>query len=249
MDSSESKTTKDHFTILAANSSNGLPVAGTYSIFNVKISSSEKASITKLVDIPEAQFLNGVAKLSDDVVLISDSTAGAVYKLNVNTGAYSIVQKNTAMDPPANATLPIGINGIQILHSVLYFTNTEAKTLTRVRINSDGAAIGNYETVATGVAGDDFGFDSKGNVLVANGGENELDFVNVESGKVVVLAGSVGSTAVPGPTSVKMGRTSGDRSVAYVSFDGGLGGPINGTIIVPGGVLAVDVGKLLGKYE
>ena len=60
-----------------------------------------------------------------------------------------------------------------------------------------------------------------------------------------LLAGNVTSTIVEGDTVDAFGRTKWDEDILYVVINGGIAGPVPGTTITGGKVIAVDVQALL----
>jgi hypothetical protein len=71
-----------------------------------------------------------------------------------------------------------------------------------------------------------------------------LQLVNQE-GEVSLLARNVTSTIVEGDTADVFGRTKWDEDILYVVINGGIAGPVPGTKITGGKVIAVDVQALL----
>jgi hypothetical protein len=64
---------------------------GSYSIWKIDMWQRSSAVASKLADIREGIFLNGMAALnkSQGLVVVGDAGAGVVYTLNVHTGNYS----------------------------------------------------------------------------------------------------------------------------------------------------------------
>ncbi|KAK5278577.1 hypothetical protein LTR16_008463, partial [Cryomyces antarcticus] len=122
-------------------------------------------SVTEITDLFEALFLNDMTILPNtSYVLTADSGASVVRRVDTGTGGHEVVLSDTAkMAPPENAVPAIGISGLHVQGSYLYYTNTRKALSSRVRINSvDGTAAGPYEVMASGFAGDDFTFSNDG---------------------------------------------------------------------------------------
>lgn len=232
---------------------------GSFSLWKVDFANGNLGArgtpeISKITDLPEAMFLNGVTKTESsrhhkhekqlDTVLIADSVLGTVWKVNPNTGDFEKAISLPEMLPPANATLDIGINGIAVYDDSLYWTNTASETIYAVPIDSSTCvALPNtsVRTVGedTGIAIDDFAFDNNGNLYVA-GGDTVIVFSDAADPSKSKLEPKtvVGSTTimtVAGSTSVRFG---GD--VLYVTTDGGMAAPINGTVTEPGKIVALQ---------
>jgi sugar lactone lactonase YvrE len=180
-------------------------------------------------------------------LLIADSVLGVVWRLNHLTSKYEIALESPLMQPPTGPVL-LGINGIHVFDSFVYFTNSFQKLFARVPVNLQGPdaglATGDYEIVANNGFGDDFTFDKEGTAYITQDPGNGLELVNQE-GKVTLLAGNVNSTIVEGDTADAFGRTKWDEDILYVVTNGGIAGPVPGTKITGGKVIAVDVQALL----
>jgi sugar lactone lactonase YvrE len=176
-------------------------------------------------------------------VLIADSVAGVVWRLDTNSGNHQIAIDDPLMKPAAGP-IPLGINGVNIRNGTLYFTNSFALTFNRVAIQSNGTAAGAAAVVVQNGPGDDFAFDAAGTAFVAQNANNTLQKITPD-GVATVVAGNLNSTELAGPTAVRLGRTSADGSTLYITTTGGLAGPINGTFIEGGKVVAVDLCTLV----
>lgn len=229
-------------------------VKGTYSLWKVDMTDIKcddlisKPTATKIADIPEASFLNGLTLVekSSPYLLASDSSLGVVFRINHVTGEYKIVMDNALMKPATGQI--IGINGVHTRDGYLYFTNSFQLIFARVKVSSEGTATGPYEIVAESGLGDDFAFDSAGNAYIAQDPGSALEQVT-PAGKVTVLAGNVNSTILEGDTSAAFGRTRSDSETLYVVTNGGIAGHPADTNIVGGKVLAVDIPALLKQQH
>jgi hypothetical protein len=225
----------DVFYVIAGNwSVNTLQTTnGSYSLWKVEMGSSNvlngainpPAIVSKVTDIPEGVFLNGMAVLNESrgLVVIGDSGAGQVFTLDVKTGTYYKTIEDPTMKP--NPSLDLGINGIKINGGFLYYATTAQASFNRIPINgADGSPTGSAEVVAS-LAGDDFSFDPAGNAYVSQNPLNTVAKVT-PAGVVEIVAGSLNSTQVAGSTATGFGRTHKDRSVLYVTTSGGYLGPV-----------------------
>ena len=257
------ETEKDVFAVISGNFDldAGSDGNGTYIVWKVDLRNKE-AKVTKITAIPEGGLLNGMALLnSPSEVLISDSANGLVWKLNVNTGKYSIVIDDPLFKKADSSTFLPGINGIRLYpaakiqgsHSIekqgatkektLYFANYDAHLFGRVTISPSGSAlrpaIKISEPVGAQAAYDDFAVDRYGKSWVTMGPQNTVDLIPVV-GKESVVAGNLNSTELAEPTAAAFGRLSVDCEILYVVTGGGNAAPINGTAIVGAQVVAID---------
>lgn len=218
------ETYRDVFYVAAGNFSTttfkGTP--GTWSVWKVDLTSDDiPAPTSKIADFPDGGLLNGMALLSKekDLILIADSVAGIVWRLNVCTAEVLPIIEIPEMLPPPPPAFPLGVNGIKVRDGFLYFTNTGASALYRLPIHTNGTAAGKPSVVASGLDSvDDFQFNDKGDAFVTLNLGGELVEVT-PNGKKAVLVGNT-TLALPNPTAVQFGRTFADRKSLYVTEDG-----------------------------
>lgn len=180
------------------------------------------ATVTKIVDIPEADFLNGMTTLDENNVLVGDIYNGKVYKIGTTNGTYGPLLSDPKMRFPSSAPTNLGVNGIKIWDSYLYWTNTAVGSLNRIQIRSDGTPVGASEVVVDNVPrADDFVFKSDGSIWVAQNQWDELSVVPVGATQATLVAGSNISTTLAGVTSGHFGRTPEDRDILYLATSGG----------------------------
>lgn len=215
-----------------------IKTSGVNSIFKIDMSTfsldsdgavETNATVTHLTDIPEADFLNGMATLDDSHIYVGDVYSGVIYLIDVSNGEYQVAVNDTlakfSVDgEPASTNL--GSNGLKVRDDYLYWTNTARGFLARIPVGTDGFPTGDSAIVATNLAkADDFQFRDNGEVFVAQNQQDTLSHAyGVESGGVVVakaIAGSNISTVLAGVTSPKFGRTSTDSNRLYLSTSGG----------------------------
>jgi hypothetical protein len=226
---------------------------GSWSIWKVdfKHRKNNLPAVSKIADLPKASFLNGMTLLApgSPYLLIADSVLGVVWRLNYLTAEYEIILESPLMQPHPGPIL-LGINGIHVFDSSVYFTNSFQGLFARVPVNlygpNAGSATGDYEVIANNGVGDDFAFDKEGNAYITQDPSDALQVV-AQDGKVTVLAGNVNSTIVEGDTADAFGRTTLDENTLYVVTNGGIAGDVPGTQITGGKVIAVDVQALLSK--
>ncbi|EKG15095.1 Six-bladed beta-propeller TolB-like protein [Macrophomina phaseolina MS6] len=235
-----SEVSTDVFTVVTGNFSLSTFASTdeSFGVWQIDLSGSEPA-VSHVAQLSEAKFLNGMTTLNSQSVLVSDSTAGVVYRVDVQTGNYTVVLEDDSMKPPSDASIPIGVNGIRLFNGYLYYLNLFGKKYCRVAIDStSGEAVGPYEVLGDDVYADDFALTEQGIAYAADGFENQILKV-AQDGTVEVAAGSLTSTTVIGATSAQFGRTSSDSSVLYVTTGGGLAAPLNGTYTEGGKIVAL----------
>ncbi|KAH8594901.1 hypothetical protein B0O99DRAFT_572838 [Bisporella sp. PMI_857] len=251
------ETSTDIFYVVVAApfDSNFVKTSGNTSVFKIDLTSFKVSSagavltpavITKVVDLPDAGFLNGMITLnaSAGLLLIADSYNGWVYRLNVKTGAYTVVINDAKMKYLPGAITNLGINGIKLRGSYLYFSNTGNPIFSRIPINSVGVPTGASEVVASILQVDDFVFRSDGTAWLA---QNQIQSLSVVAGgQAELVAGNNYSTVLAGVTAAQFGRTSATCNILYLTTNGGLAVPVNGSVITGGKIAYIDTSVYTG---
>ncbi|KAF7541332.1 hypothetical protein G7054_g721 [Neopestalotiopsis clavispora] len=204
-------------------------IRGNYSytnetIYTVDFGANCSSPVIEVVaTVPDAIMLNGLASLPayPHVILATDSRKGAVFRIDTIAGTSELAFEDDLFNFPANATTPLGINGIKVLDGYVYFTNTGQYIFGRIAITDDGYQAGDvaevvtYADRASGYDWDDFVFDQSGNVFAAQtpnaAGQIFLD------GTYATLAGGANSTFFHRPTSVTVTP---DGQALYVTTGG-----------------------------
>jgi hypothetical protein len=244
----------DHFYVVTGNLSLS-PFAfgtGTYAVQSVDLSSysastNTGAVIKELTAIPQAGVLNGATTLDESkgLIIIADSEVGAIWQVDVNTGAYSILLQEPEM-AVGTAPPPLGINGVKVLKTAkdsvyIYFDNTSQGLFCRVPLSlSTLQKTGPVEILETGFSVDDFALDLiEGVAYLAGGDTNSIGKIGLGGGVVTTVLGGQNETIVEGPTSVAVGRGPETELVKFVTTNGGFLSPIDGTIWEGGRVVAL----------
>ncbi|KAJ6587995.1 hypothetical protein B0H19DRAFT_1097640 [Mycena capillaripes] len=210
----------DVYAIVAAelNVTSIMAVPGSVVIWSLDFTPGGTPTPRRAARIPQSGLTNGLSTVPGhpDLVLAADSILGAAFEVNVRTGAVRVLIQDTAMAPtgPSGPPPAIGINGLHVRAGLLYFTNTQLGSFSRVPL-SGGAA----EVLGSGEF-DDFTFDSEGRAWVtANPGALTL-FTRLKNGtweeEIVV------STVLNGPSSAAFGRDGArETKILYVTTRAG----------------------------
>ncbi|KAJ7829372.1 hypothetical protein B0H14DRAFT_3143954 [Mycena olivaceomarginata] len=189
---------------------------------------------TRIAGIPQSTLINGLSSVPGhpDLVLAADSGLGAVYEITMSTGAVRIAIQDAAMAPGAPAPA-LGINGLHIHGSALYFTNSQQGTFARIPIavQSKGVSKAGAVLVLSTVEPpglphryDDFTFDADGRAWVAaHPGALTLLYplTNGTWAQENAAGDPEGSSAVfMEPTSAAFGRGV-NKKILYVTTEGG----------------------------
>jgi len=242
-------------------------VPGSYSAWKIDMQHHQKKEharnppiVSKIADIPQAHFLNGISNFPNhpNTILLADSAQGLIYALDTAIGTSRTYLDNPAFKPNSSIPVKSGINGLHVHEEFLYFTNTFATpALARIPIDkTSGEPIGPVETIVgepswevnIGDQADDFTFDCNGNVWLATDPSNSIVKVGIPGGKTTVEVGGAENPVVAGVTAVAFGRTRRDQDVLYATTNGGIAFPPMGGV-VGGKVVAIDTGRLGSRWE
>ncbi|KAH8661952.1 hypothetical protein BX600DRAFT_307075 [Xylariales sp. PMI_506] len=258
------ETEPDVFVIAAGNlTTDVVGIPGSWSLWEVDFSGSQPGfAVRKITDVPGALFLNGLAVIpagpgngDTPVVLVSDSTLGLVYRVNPRTGAHSVAVQTPEMAPLVDTPPIIGINGIKYsaCDGYLYFDNSYAATVYRVALSPDGspaattAIVETVSVVSGAIFLDDFTFgpgsdgdDDDSAIWAATNAGDTIEWIDPTTGTSAVVEGSDTTLTVAGGTAAAFGRSVYDRDILYVVTGGAQVRPVNGTVIEPAKIVAVD---------
>lgn len=193
---------------------------------------SERIADSEAIGLP-----NGLAFDDRGSLYVTDSVAGAVYRI-----ARDGVVEPWVSDPLLEGDgsfgfgVPIGANGIAHRHGALYVAVTETGRIVRIPVEPDGSA-GAIEVVAEDpllIGADGIAFDVRGNLYVAANAQNALRRVT-PGGDIETLATADGGLDFP--SSLAFGRGPLDHGTLLVtSFAGGAPGGAGP------GIVAIDAG-------
>ncbi|KAF2199813.1 hypothetical protein GQ43DRAFT_442138 [Delitschia confertaspora ATCC 74209] len=200
----------DIFAVVAGKYSGGRNTAGSWAVWKLDFTQATP-KITQVKQVPESGMWNGITTLNNDTVLVGDALKGAVFKLSISTGEYSIAIQDTTMAPPSG--MPMGIDGVRYNNGTLYYTNIFKNSFYKVPIDATTAKTSGAVTpIWTNIQGDDMAFAPDGSIYVATNGK--ITKVGVD-GKAATFA------SVAGATAAVIGRGEGDKNKLYVSQNNG----------------------------
>lgn len=210
----------------------------------------------KVLDFPDgAGGLNGSCLIGPRTILIADSIAGLIWRVDLpNDGATPVARvwlRHESMEYYPGTMKPEqpGINGIQYAPKLgyIYYTATAKKLFMRVRVNPATLdAVGEPEHVSAGRMADDFCIDEDSGVAyVTTHRENTIDCISLDPAKNrerYIVAGNPFTEELIGPSSGAWSRLPGERGkVAYFTCDGGTTSPPADGVRRPAKLLRVEL--------
>ncbi|KAF1978243.1 hypothetical protein BU23DRAFT_432125, partial [Bimuria novae-zelandiae CBS 107.79] len=217
----------DHFAVAAGNysPSGGGSTPGSYAVWSVNVGAYLEGTwdaprVRKIADVPGAQIINGVAALSEKAVLLADSLAGTILRLDIATGKTVTVVE----DKSTRFAAPLGVNGLKVSHATappkIFYTNSALNATFSAHVDArTGRLVGAVEKVGDVGTPDDLTVADDGAAFVARPYAGTVERVRAGEAAVVV-AGSEGSEVVQGATSLALGRGWADRGVVYLGTMG-----------------------------
>jgi sugar lactone lactonase YvrE len=179
---------------------------------------SATGTVKTLLPLPDAQFPNGVARLTASRYLVADSYRGVIWDIDAATPSARLWLEHPTLARPS-ATNPVpGVNGLKLHDGALFFSNTQASTLHRLALTPAGLPDGEPVLVAAPVNLDDFAFGPDGALYGTTHVFNNVIRINPATGAVAVIA----ETEVLGSTAATFGATAADAATLYVVGNGGL---------------------------
>jgi putative intracellular protease/amidase/sugar lactone lactonase YvrE len=223
---------------IALDSQGHLLVAGssedkTATVFSI----DNDGNVEPVHTIPDAIFLNGMTPLTETHYLIADSYKGAIWRIDriQKTAEIWLHHPRLARSTPDHP-FP-AVNGMKIYNNMLYVSNTQRRHLIRIPIHEDYTA-GSPDLFLTNVNLDDFAFDRQGNLYATTHVYNSVVKITPDRQIITIAKAEQG---VAGSTAIAFGRTERDRTMIYVTTNGGMSLPLP-TGLEPARVVRLDVG-------
>lgn len=260
---------RDVFYVIAGNFSLSTfeAVPGSWSVYRVDVrhhhphtTKPKPAEVSWVANFPDSIMLSGITVLNKwkKWLLVSDSSAGVVYRLEIKTGKVVKVLDEPLMKP-SSSSFGVGIKGIAVptnhlfnrRHPVLFFTNTDRNILGLMEIEHNGTPRSLIGVIASIDRPGGFAITIKDRNYVAQTGPDLLGVVDQYSGDfprfqtVYDTLANGADSQLFGPTDVGFAHvgTDGDPhhkgwNNAYMSTNGGTAQYLTGNI-TRGGTISV----------
>ncbi|KAI1472422.1 uncharacterized protein F4812DRAFT_464530 [Daldinia caldariorum] len=218
---------------------------GSMKVYTVTLPGPGQPAVVKTVaEVPDTEMLNGLAALPSrpHVVLSADSIRGRIFRIDTATGAVDVAFSDPALEP--DDAFPLGVNGLKIFGSHLYFANSAKGSFGRVPIGPDGSKTGDVEIVARipGAPGPSNVYDDFDIARRPGGGGggnptayvaamlNKVFSIDLVTGEQKLFFGGGDSTALVRPTSVATAKDGKSIYVVTAGFED-FSGPAKGQVV------------------
>ena len=202
----------------------------------------------------EAGALNGSCLIGPRTILVADSIAGLIWRVDLPEYAGAAVARvwlrHESMRNYPGQMKPEqpGVNGVRYAAKLryLYYTSTAKRLFMRVKVDAQTLdATGELEHVSVGRMLDDFCIDENAGVAyLTTHRENTIDCVSLNPARNsyrFIVAGDPVNEELIGPSSAVWGRLPGEYGrVAYVITDGGTAWPLPDGVRRPAKLLRVE---------
>src|SRR3569833_3815204 len=254
-----------------ANGVQGTDQVWEVTLSDTTVTTQGRSAVTarKITDMPDAPRLKGAAaNPNTTAVLLGDSKLGEAFRLDTATGNYTKAFQFPEMAPVPNSTSSddaLGVSGMKVPgDGFFYFSNAASRTMYRTAVTPDGfparpARGGSNRTSANPVETiaripsvprlDGFDVRLSGGSIVITGSTGNVVFFIKRTGSPyappVVIAGAADQLTVATSTAAVFGRSDGkSTSTLFGTSGGGQGAPVNGSVIEPAKVVAIDTSSL-----
>jgi hypothetical protein len=169
----------------------------------------------KWLELPDARFLNGMARLSDQLLLAADSFTATVWQIDITQHQAAPWLTHEALSKHSSQNTTPGPNGIKVFDDAVFVSNSERTTVIRIPVLQQQQA-GQPVLYADHLLLDDFAFDTYGNLYGATHPLNTVVRL-APTGTRLTIAGP--EQGVGGCTATAFGTNQGKL---YVVTDGGV---------------------------
>jgi hypothetical protein len=90
----------DVFAVVGGKYSGGRNTAGSWAVWKIDFTEATP-KISQVKQVAESGMWNGITTLNSETVLVADALKGSIFKVNFNTGEYSVVIQDATMAPPS----------------------------------------------------------------------------------------------------------------------------------------------------
>jgi len=230
----------------------GMGVESSFSIWELDLRGTAKPALRQLVHLQDIGLAAAIVPIPGHAnkVLVVDSKLGTVSRIDTSTGETEMVMKDPTMKPPVWAPIPVGVAHALLHKGYLYYSLIFDALVYRIKFTEDGhlfpgaqpeiqAQIRSISAdgLTMGLAGDD--------MWVSTDADNRLLHVSPE-GNLTVVLGAPDEKAALGCTGLAFGKKPGEEHMLYMTTNGGINNPLEGSYTEGGKLLVVGTTAFYG---
>ncbi|QBD76006.1 gluconolactonase [Ktedonosporobacter rubrisoli] len=186
---------------------------GPESIFHIDI----HGRVEKWLNLPGARFLNGMTRLSEQVLLAADSFTATIWQVDLVQRQVSPWLTHRLLSKRSSQNSLPGPNGIKVFAGAVFVSNSERASVIRIPVLEQQQA-GEPAIYASHFLLDDFTFDEQGNLYGATHPLNTVERLARNGTRLTIAEPEQG---VSGCTAVAFDAGEGAQHLLYVVTDGG----------------------------
>lgn len=176
-----------------------------------------RGQIEKWLDLPDARFLNGMTRLSEQILLAADSFTATVWQVDIaHHQAIPWLTHELLSKRSSQSAIP-GPNGIKVFAGAVFVSNSERATVIRIPVLEQLQA-GDPAISASHLLLDDFTFDEQGNLYGTTHPLNTVVRFACTETRLTIAGPEQG---VSGCTAAAFDTAEGAHHLLYVVTDGG----------------------------
>lgn len=167
--------------------------------------------------LPLDSIPNGIARLDDKTLLVADSGAGKIWRVNSINGEVSLWLNHALIAPrPFIGQFP-GANGIQIHNNTVYVSNSDQNYIVSIPVSEDDTA-GKPQVFLENMGADDFAIAADGTFYLTTHPYNTVVQVTPDGSRRTIASPDNG---IIGPTAAYIHHNNG-TPILYIVTDGGF---------------------------
>ncbi|KAL9055587.1 MAG: hypothetical protein Q9162_003484 [Coniocarpon cinnabarinum] len=207
------------------NLTTSIPTNGTGQVWRLDLRGCDddvvegKVTPELVANVKDSGLLNGVDAIKEiGVLLLADSIAGKIWRIEVSTGDISVAIEDELTAVDLSAQFRLGANGVHVQDSYAYFTNTGLQLYARTPISPAGYGTGPSEVLNQGSsspAPDDFALTGQGSGAFITDADL-MGVIRFEGNSGIAPLVATGTR----PTAARLGMRCGDEDVLYISTAG-----------------------------
>lgn len=228
----------------------GMGVESSFSIWELDLrNSAMKPALRQLVHLQDIGLAAAIVPIPNHAnkVLVVDSKFGTVSRIDTSTGLTEIIMRDPTMQPPVWAPIPVGVAHALLHKGYLYYSLIFDALVYRIRLTEDGylypGASPEIQARIHSISADGLTMGPGGvmsdDMWVSTDADNRLAHISPD-GNVTWVLGAPDEQTVLGCTGLAFGKKPGEEMLLYMTTNGGINNPLEGSYTEGGRLVVVD---------